>query len=75
MTNLRNRIDARAAEVAKAGFLGHWTVIKGDEFFVGTRASCGALLHIPLTGPIPRCSETCTCTADAKRRAKSRRAG
>ena len=73
MTALRNRIDARAAEVRRAGFLGHWTIIRGEEFYIGTRAPCGAMLRIGLDGDLPVCAATCECSADAKRRAKDRR--
>ena len=73
MTALRNRLDARAAEVRRAGFLGAWAVASGDETMIGTRAPCGASLRIALTGDLPVCSEDCECSADAKRRAKERR--
>lgn len=73
MTTLRNRIDARAAQVQRAGFLGAWAVLAGDETMIGTRAPCGASLKIPLTGDLPVCAATCECTQDAKRRAKERR--
>ena len=74
MTALRNRLDARAAEVRRAGFLGHWTIIRGEDFYIGTRAPCGAMLRIGLDGDLPVCGEDCPCSADAKRRAKGRQA-
>ena len=73
MTALRNRLDARAAQVQRAGFLGAWVVAAGDETMIGTRAPCGAMLRIGLDGDLPVCAATCECSADAKRRAKDRR--
>ena len=73
MTALRNRLDARAAQVQRAGFLGAWTIIRGEDFYIGTRAPCGAMLRIGLDGDLPVCAATCECTQDAKRRAKERR--
>ena len=73
MTALRNRIDARAAQVQRAGFLGAWAVAAGDETMIGTRGPCGAVLRIALTGDLPVCGDDCPCSADAKRRAKDRR--
>lgn len=75
MSALSTRLDARGREVTAAGFLGAWTVIRGDEITIGTRAPCGASLRIPLAGPLPVCGETCGCNGETRRRAKSRRAG
>ncbi len=66
------RIAARGQEITRAGFLGAWTIAKGDEVMIGTRAPCGASLRIPLTGPLPRCGEDCPCNAESKRRFKER---